>query len=409
MNYLIRFILLLCCFSAQVCWLGEARAQKAAAKVGMADCVEVIAGDSIHMFFNNGYALVPIACATIRRECRISAQGNFSGEVRDYEVSSNALFHKLYYANNQREGTYEEYYARQRPATTGQFSQGRATGIWRSWYANGRPRVEFEPGNAATPRRITAHWDSAGRADVIDGNGIWDETGRIGRSLAVRNTGKVVNGLMEGVWEQFLGEELQPRIAENYQAGKLQSGQESIGQARREYQQNPLLGPQARDASADLEPFNFGMSCQEQSTFLTKITALNSQVAALLAAGVTPQPPSETPDYLSELSRQLFVANTAAQRPFLSPGQTTVTARVDAAGVVEHFHSSTKGLAAAFSAVLLKMGPWTPAKFNGTAVPSEVYFQVEVNSQSLKIRMGSNIALPLPATALAGLKPAPKP
>ena len=348
--------------------------------------------DSVHMFFNTAFALVPPACANIRREARMdAASGSFLGEVRDYNQLDNTLLHKVQYVNGLREGAYEQHYLNQRMAVSGQFAQGRPVGTWQYWYANGRRWQTLELQNAE-PMRIVAYWDSTGRQHVTDGTGIWEEN--VAGSLPTHTSGRVVAGLMDGTWERRSRTDKQVLTSEEYRDGSLQQGRQYIGMAGKPkiYKTRSLLGPQVLDASAPLEPYHFGMSCEAQA----QLAAAQEQAAARVM--VQPTPPREPGAYQQELLRRLATFNNLTQWMPRTDGQSTViTADIDEKGYLSSFVSESGTLSNAFATIMQDLGAWHPAKVDGQPVPGKVRITLRIYSTQLQSSLQANIAYPLPA------------
>jgi hypothetical protein len=369
-------------------WLGLAAE---AQELKLADCVKLVRADSVHMFFDARYALVPPACATIRRESRMdAATGSFQGEVRDYLVADNSLLTKVRYANGVRDGGYEQHYANRQLVATGYFTKGQPVGTWKYWYASGQPWQTLELSNAA-PMRIVAYWDSTGRQRVTNGAGTWEEntTG----SMPTRVGGRVVAGLMEGTWERRSLLDKQVLTAEDYRAGRLLEGRQymaTVGKPKK-YQTQSLLGPQAVDASAVIEPFHLGKSCEEQAALAASEAASRSRVIT------NPKPPRDPSDYQYQLLQRLHTFNNLTQWMPQTDGQSTViTADIDAKGQISHVVSESGTLASAFTTILADLGSWHPGSVNGRPVPGKMRITLRMFSTQLQSSLQANVTFPLP-------------
>jgi hypothetical protein len=372
------------------------RAQSSDKPLGVADCVKLIRPDSVHMFFDAQYALVPPACAAIRRESRMdAASGNFLGEVRDYALPDNSLLTSVHYAEGLRAGTYEQHYRNHQLRVSGQFAQGQPVGTWKYWYANGQPWQTLELSSTAS-MRIVAYWDSTGRQRVTDGTGTWEEN--TSGSLPTRASGRVAAGLMDGTWERRSRLDKLVLTEEDYRAGRLVEGRQYIGTVGKpkKYQSQSLLGPQAVDASAAIEPFHLGRSCEEQASLAASAAASRSTVIE------SPKPPRDPGDYQHQLLQRLHSFNNLTQWMPQTDGQTMlITADIDAKGQLSHIVSESGTLSSAFTTILADLGSWHPASINGRPVPGKLRITLRMFSTQLQSSLQANVAYPLPPNALA--------
>ncbi|MFD2719023.1 toxin-antitoxin system YwqK family antitoxin [Hymenobacter monticola] len=365
----------------------------------LADCVKLMRADSAQLFFDARYALVPPACATIRRESRMdAATGSFQGEVRDYLVADNSLLTKVRYANGVREGDYEQHYANHQLATTGRFVKGQPTGTWKYWYASGQPWQTLELGSGG-PMRIVAYWDSTGRQRVTDGAGTWEEN--TDGTMPTHVSGRVVAGLMEGTWERRSRLDKLVLTAEDYRAGRLLEGRQymaTVGKPKK-YQDRSLLGPQAVDASAVIEPFHLGKSCEEQAALAASEAASRQLIASTVL--VNPRPPRDPGTYQQQLLQRLHDFNNLTQWMPQTDGQSTlITADIDDKGQISHVVSESGTLASAFTTILADLGTWRPGSVNGRPVPGKLRITLRMFSTQLQSSLGANVAFPLPPDAL---------
>lgn len=370
-----------------------------AQELKLADCVKLLRSDSVHMFFDARYALVPPACATIRRESRMdAATGSFQGEVRDYLVADNSLLTKVHYANGVRDGDYEQHYANHRLAATGRFAQGQPTGTWKYWYASGQPWQTLEL-SVTGPMRIVTYWDSTGRQRVTEGAGAWEEN--TSGIVPTRVSGRVVAGLMDGTWERRSRSDKLVLTAEDYRAGRLLEGRQyiaTVGKPRK-YQDRSLLGPQAVDASAIIEPFHLGKSCEEQAALAASEAA--SRKLAASTTIINPRPPRDPSNYQQQLLQRLHSFNNLTQWMPQTDGQSTlITADIDAKGQISHVVSESGTLASAFTTILSDLGSWHPATVNGRPVPGKLRITLRMFSTELQSSLGAHVAYPLPPDAL---------
>jgi hypothetical protein len=383
---------------------GQAAATPPYPTPGMADCVKVLRADSVHMFFDEGYALVPTACAGVRRECRLDAAGNFAGEVRDYALPANTLLYRLQYQEGQRNGRYEQYHPNQQLAIRGQFDHGRPSGTWQFWYPTGQPLQTLEWTGQDQPRlRIIAYWDVSGQQQVSAGAGTW--MGTTTSFLQAQYGGRVVDGFPQGTWKSYRLQNHDLLTVEEFRKGRLVAGIQYVGGEQRlntplKYKTKPSLEPQITDASLAAEPFHFGKSCEEQAA----IAAAN----ALLQAAVVepPKPPRETSAYQREVLHRLAKFTTATKwMPRTDGKEEVITAEVDENGRLHNFESETGILASAFTSFIPLMGTWHPATANGHPVPGKMRFTLHMYSSELQSNMQTAVTYPLPLEVLK--KPTP--
>jgi hypothetical protein len=378
--------------------LGHSRptaAQQAAKPLELVDCVKLMRADSVHMFFDEKYALVPPGCAVIRRESRIDAAGDFAGEIRDYLQADNGLRYRIHYSNGLRNGAYEQYHPNHQLAAQGQFAQGKPSGTWQFWYADGRPQQTLEWTDQAQPSvRILAYWDATGRQQVTAGTGTWE--GSTGGSLPTRYGGRVAGGYQQGRWERHSLLDKQLLTAEEYQAGMLREGWQYIGTLGKpkKYNKQPLLEPALEDESVAAEPFHLGLSCEVQAAEKAASVAYKAALATLQE----PQPPYKSTNFQRMVLERLHAFSNATQLlPRTDGQQLVVLADIDETGFLNHVTSESGPLASALSVILPELGSWQPAKLGGYSVPGTIRLTIRMYSSQLQSTLATNAAFPLPA------------
>lgn len=149
-------------------------------------------------------------------------------EIRDYR-SNGQLMCAWHYSEQDRyvrEGPSTWYSADNKPGSRGQYVKGKRCGQWTEYYMNGQLKRQYtyhSPDSTGDDGNylIDNSWDSAGRTEVRNGNGIYRE--RNDSSGMVTHQGLVKNGLREGIWEGF-GKDGQKAYEDEYRAGKFVRG-----------------------------------------------------------------------------------------------------------------------------------------------------------------------------------------
>lgn len=347
------------------------RAQGPAAPVAgqatLEQCVHVIKGDSVTLFYDASYTLTPAACAPIRRFTRISATGDFSGETRDYDARTQKLRARLHYRDGKRDGRYETYFPNGQLAVQGAFAQGKPTGTWQFWYANGQQRQALEWTGLPAPRlRILAYWDSTGQQGVMNGNGLWHDEMPI---LHSRFGGPVVGGLAEGVWENRAAVTNKLLTTEVYVQGRFKEGKAFDGIGGR-YKDRPLLEPQIGDPVAAAEGFRLGTTCEaRQAAYQAGI-----QRAEQMRNAQPPRPVGDPSSFVQTVLRKLSESNQTNNWEIITDGREfVVEAMTDEKGYLHLLSGQAGGgIITALAQVVSDLPAWQPATYNNKPVPGVV-------------------------------------
>ncbi|WP_331056725.1 hypothetical protein [Hymenobacter sp.] len=382
-----------------------AHAQTSDKALEVADCVKVIRADSVHMFFDEKYALTPPACASIRRESRMDAAlGVFVGEARDYRQADNALLSKMHYSpDGLRNGLYEQYHQNHQLAVRGEFAQGNPSGAWQFWYPNGQAQQTLEWTGREQPQlRIMAYWNPEGKQEVVDGAGTWQ--GTTGGFLPARFGGRVANGYQQGNWEARSQRNNDLVTVEKFRDGQLMEGQQYVGGNQQNdkpllYKNKPSLEPAIDVSSVAAEPLHLGKTCEEQTRSSYELTAGEKLVIT------APQPQQDPSSYQKKVLRQLREFNNLTQSMPRTDGQAVVvTADIDAKGQVHNFASSENVIAAAFASFVPSLGAWQPATAVGVPVPGKAKFTLVMHSTQIRCQLQTAVAYPLPMEVLKNFK-----
>jgi len=130
-------------------------------------------------------------------------------EIRDYQSNGRLLNAWHYNAADRyvREGLSTWYWVNNQASKSGSYVKGKRSGQWTDYYRNGKRRQQYSypayPDSTADNDNyvIDNSWDSTGKAEVRNGNGIFRE--RNDSSGRVIQQGMIKNGLREGLWEGF--------------------------------------------------------------------------------------------------------------------------------------------------------------------------------------------------------------
>lgn len=330
-------------------------------------CVRVIKGDSVLLFYDANYTLTPAACAPIRRFTRISATGDFNGETRDYDARTQQLRARLHYREGKREGRYETYFPNGHLAVQGTFAQGKPAGTWQFWYANGQQRQTLEWTGLPGPRlRIVAYWDSTGQQGVANGNGTWRD---VMPMLHSRFGGPVMNGLAQGVWENRATATNKLLTTEVYEQGRFKEGKALDGIGGR-YRDRPLLEPQIGDPVAAAEAFHLGTTCETRQAAYQAGAAR----AELMRNAQPPKPAGDPNNFVHAVLRKLSESNQTNSWEIIADGREfVVEAMTDEKGYLHLLSGQAGGgIITALTQAVSELPAWMPATYNGKPVPGLV-------------------------------------
>ena len=340
-----------------------AYAQSGAATTKIQDCYQVVSGDSVSLYYNRDYQLMPVACGSIRRQSRINAKGNFNGAVADYRAGDNRLLLRGHYQDNQRAGAFEQYDEETgKLVWSGAYTHGQPSGEWRYWYPSGLPRqvVRYEPMGL----RLWQYWDEQGQQRLTDGKGEWRDKDNYGGWRG----GPVEKGLPTGRWESHggraFGKDAPLLTAETFEAGKLVKGQVAFGLpgGSNVYRDASRILPLApRTAYQAAESFDLGGTCEEQRNREAR------------AARSLPQWPGGIADF------EKLVIGAVNRRLAYWPAevdQVILTAAINEKGGLSNVQAEPAAARNAAEWLLELPRKWTPAQQNGRPVSSHVRVQV---------------------------------
>ena len=339
----------------------------ASAKPDYKECYQVIRADSVRLFYDADYLLTPPACASIRRLTRISSDGNFTGEVRDYWMDENILALRVRYRDGKADGLIEQFAHTGKRTLRGQLTQGLPTGEWQYWYDDGQPwQVLRFPAEGGF--RIVAYWDSTGARRAVDGNGYWEGAPppnyvMYGNSAWTREQtyfrfrGPVEQGLPHGRWQSVDTRTKKPFSDENFVHGRFRSGQLS---------QKPLYGStamaspkvvlEAEAPTTPAEQFRLGLACAARA----RETEIRTDAEQL----VMPKHALGLEGYGERLHLRLQAYGT--QPWYISiKDRTPVVCGLDSTGQVSTVLANSPALQAAVREAVKSMPQWTAATVRG--------------------------------------------
>ncbi|KFF07558.1 TonB family protein [Flavobacterium reichenbachii] len=155
--------------------------------------------------------------------------------VRDYYLDKDEYRFEDYYSagkiqmegnsgtkdNLLRRGDFIYYYENGNKKSTCSYEKGRLIGSKTEWYEDGNKKLEGENvpiDGYLTDFKVNQYWNSKNIQTVIDGNGDYEETDE-----KLTGSGKVKNGLKDGVWKGKDGR-FKYTYTELYENGKLTKG-----------------------------------------------------------------------------------------------------------------------------------------------------------------------------------------
>ena len=362
-------------------------------QASLAQCVRVIKGDSVVLFYDASYALTPPTCAPIRRFTRITAAGDFTGQTRDYDARTQQLRVRLHYREGKRDGPYELYFPNGRRAVQGAFAQGQPTGTWQFWYANGQQRQTLEWTGLPAPRlRILAYWDSTGQQGVANGNGVWHDAMP---QLHSRFGGPVVGGLAQGVWENRATATGKLLTTEVYEQGRFKEGRALDGIGGR-YRDRPLLEPQVDDPVVAAEGFRLGSTCEARQAAYQAATARAEQVRN----SQPPAPLGDPSNFVQTVLRKLSESNQTHDWEIIADGREfVVDAMTDEKGYLHLLSGQAGGgIITDLSQVVSSLPAWRPAMYDSKPVPGLVQLVISKRGTVLSMSYRTRVD---PAALLA--------
>jgi antitoxin component YwqK of YwqJK toxin-antitoxin module len=119
----------------------------------------------------------------------------------------------------------------------GDVTNGNRTGIWNSYYSNGKLSEEGIYEN--TQYKVRNNWDTAGIQKVVNGNGNYISYYADGK--AMYEIGEIKNGLREGVWKLFYQTPDTLFLEQTYKNGKLNGPQKSYYESGTLYTSSEMI------------------------------------------------------------------------------------------------------------------------------------------------------------------------
>ncbi len=184
------------------------------------NCIEILGTDSIKLYYRNPGVLVDKECADYFRIAKINHDNYvFDGHSQDY-YATGQLAIDCYYNNNFFNGHYNSYYPNGQIEQSGLYIDGQKNGEWNYWYENGLPKktIIF----STDDYYIKEVCNRQGKKIVVDGNGVFQETGLIWSSTI---TGEVRQGKQHGKWIIHNNESDTNTSEELFNNGKFVAGQ----------------------------------------------------------------------------------------------------------------------------------------------------------------------------------------
>ncbi|SES97784.1 toxin-antitoxin system YwqK family antitoxin [Hymenobacter actinosclerus] len=367
------------------------------------DCYRIIKDDSVILYYDTNYILTPPQCASIRRHTRLTADGDFKGQVLDYWMDTGHLAMRLQYENARSNGLIEQFHANGAMELRGQLVAGNPTGEWRYWYDNAQLRqvVQFSPDGHL---RIESYWDSTGTQRVANGNGSWE--GTLASSYTTlpggkvkRNTnnlifqGEIVNGVPNGQWQSLQRHNRKPFTIENFVEGKFRSGRLATKPV---YGNAALTAPRMvfalESPSKFADIFDIGLSCETRQHF--------EQQQKLMAGLRFPTNPLSLPEYAAKLRRSL--ARYSGQPWYQRlPSETVVRCELDSAGNIKEATSSDVALRSVVLEAVKAMPHWTPATYQSNYVAGGFIVLVFNKSGNVLVELRTMATTPSAAGAPA--------
>ncbi|GAB3826859.1 hypothetical protein GCM10028821_09670 [Hymenobacter jeollabukensis] len=346
---------------------GAVPASAAGDKPDIKNCYQVVRNDSIRLFYDATYTLTPPACASIRRLTRLTADGNFTGEVRDYWIDENVLALRVRYVDGKAEGLVEQFHRNGKPAFRGPVARGIPTGDWQYWYDTGQPwQVLRFPSEGGF--RIVAYWDSTGAQRATEGSGYWegyslpnamtsgDKTWVVHKS-AFRFRGPIADGRPNGRWESIETRNGKVFTTENFVQGRFRSGQLAT---KPRYGSTTLSSPEVvlevEAPNVPAERFRLGPTCAEREQ--------QQRRREFIDQAELPRHTLEHQAYGGQLMKKILSFSSQAWYAQL-PDRTPVVCGIDSLGKVAVVLSASGPLQSVVKDAVLALPDWKPATIKG--------------------------------------------
>ncbi|MBB4600364.1 hypothetical protein HNQ93_000156 [Hymenobacter luteus] len=341
----------------------------------------MVQGDSIILFYDAAYVLTPPACASIRRHTRLTATGDFRGEVRDYWMDSNTLILRAHYQDAKATGTVEQFFTDGRPAVRGQLRQGVPADEWHYWYPTGQ-RHQTLVFSSEGHVQIQAYWDSTGAPRTTDGAGYWEGTlapqyvriGPVQPPLAddgLYFRGTLRNGVPHGEWQSVNRNTKQVFTSETFVDGRFRGGKLNFKPASGSATLTaPQIRLQVEGPQALAERFQLGYSCAEKLRQQQEREKAQAR-GQLLSQLVLPKNQLSIPEYQNQLAQKLRIYS---NQPWFKqlPDRTQVYCRLDSLGQVTAMSTENVPLKVTLEAAIRQLPHWEPATIKGRYVSSGI-------------------------------------
>ncbi|WP_375435257.1 toxin-antitoxin system YwqK family antitoxin [uncultured Hymenobacter sp.] len=341
--------------------------------VSLDQCAQTFSNDSIALYFNREYYLTSKECAVIKRVGRINDKSNFIGTVSDYRTNTGNLLAQFTYDSGILNGPAALYFSRGHLAAQGQFVQGKQSGDWKYWYANGQPRqvLRFP---VAGPVRILAYWDSTGQQQAINGTGTWE--GPTTTGLVAH--GHIRLGLPNGNWVGQHKQSHLPITTELYDKGVFRRGRLIKPQADQPaaYRYSPLLTPLEPAPFLRADYMELGYTCDENHR--------RAQFQLIKTEFQLPSVKIGIVRYTNRLNQRL-TRYRATHWYSSMPPEVTVRCSLDQKGHFINFESETSSLREVIRSLVSSLPPWQPAHYQSQPVLG--YLDIILNTSTDKVRV----------------------
>jgi hypothetical protein len=156
---------------------------------------EVVANDSVILYFNRDFSLTGKDCADFLRRTRVTENGDFNGYFEDRDTEG-LLLGRGTYRRGVKHGYFEFYYQSGILFCAGFYENDKPVGTWEYFYQSGIPErtIKFYD----TTATLVQHMDFRGQPKVQLGNGKFE--GVIAGELPSYVIGQVVAGRPDGKW-----------------------------------------------------------------------------------------------------------------------------------------------------------------------------------------------------------------
>jgi hypothetical protein len=184
---------------------------------------EIIAGDSVMMFFNKEYKFIEKKCADFVRYTRIDSDGNFTGYFKDLSHDGELLTFGSY-DHGKKHGYFETHHPNGKVRSKGNYINNRPAGIWEYFYETGLPERTINITKADT--LLVRFVDKDGNIKVDGGKGNFEGfvDGGTGRESLIIARGEIDEGLPNGKWHSTIGNNRTTYCKEEFYYGELIRG-----------------------------------------------------------------------------------------------------------------------------------------------------------------------------------------